>query len=128
MIGLVNGTWPPLTTWLTFHRQAVVPIHTIPRRPLCLAAPGDISTESEPVMITDLSHCTPRCALATTPELDRWRVIEYQADGISGKMIEAQGLMEPPDVTLPMQVQGWHKIHIGYWSTMLKGEKPQRRS
>ena len=75
-------------------------------------------------MITDLSLCTPRCALAITPELDRWRVIEYQADGISGKMIGAQGLMEPPDVTLPMQVQGWHKIHIGYWSTMLKGEEP----
>ena len=23
-----------------------------------------------------------------------------------------------------MHVQGWHKIHIGYWSTMLKGEEP----
>ena len=81
VIGLVNGTWPPLTTWLTFH-------------PLCLAATGNTTAESEPMMITDLSHCTPRCALATTPELDRWRVIEYQADGISEKMIGAQGLME----------------------------------
>ena len=49
---------------------------------------------TEPVMITNLSLCRPACAHANTPELDRWRVIEYQADGISGKMIGAQGLME----------------------------------
>ena len=91
---------------------------------LATATSQHLRAEAGTVMLTDFSLCTPRSALATTPQRDRWQVIAYQADGVSGKMIGARGLVAPPDVTLPIQVKGWYKIYVGYWSTMIKAEQP----
>ena len=69
-----------------------------------------------PVILSDFSICTPSSALTTEPEWDRWQVIEYEAAGVSGKMIGAKSMIEPPHVTLPLGVTGWHKIYVGYWN------------
>ena len=79
-----------------------------------------LGVETEPVMLTDFSVCTPRSALATKPEFRHWQMIEYQADGVSGKMLRAKGLIEAPDVTLPMKIKGWHKIYIAYWNPLFE--------
>ena len=79
-----------------------------------------LGVETEPVMLTDFSVCTPRSALATKPEFRHWQMIEYQADGVSGKMLGAKGLIEAPDVTLPMKIKGWHKIYIAYWNPLFE--------
>ena len=75
-----------------------------------------------PVVLNDFSTCTPRSALATKPEWDRWQVIEYEAAGVSGKMIGAKSMIEPPPVTLPLGVTGWHKIFVGYWNPYFEGD------
>lgn len=82
------------------------------------------AAEAEPVTITDFSICTPGAALATTPKWDHWQIIEYEADGVAGKMIGAKALIEPPAVTLPMTVKGWHKIYIGVWNPDFEYSEP----
>ena len=87
--------------------------------PAILASAMAMAAEPKPeppVLISDFSICTPRSALATKPQWDRWQVIEYEADGISGKMIGAKSLVKAPDVVLPLGVDGWHEIHVGYWN------------
>ena len=34
----------------------------------------------------------------------------------AGKMIGAKSLIGPPNVTLPLNAKGWHKISVGYWN------------
>ena len=70
----------------------------------------------EPVWLTDFSTCTPQSALTNEPEWKQWQVIDYETDHVSGKMIGAKSFIEAPDVNLPMNVKGWHKIYVGYWN------------
>jgi len=93
---------------------------------LSALAGGDFvfGADVEPVMISDFSTCTPQSALTTTPEWDRWQTIEYEADGVSGTMIGAKSLIEPPAVSLPLTVQGWHKIYVGTWNPYFEYSDP----
>ena len=79
-----------------------------------------LGAEAKPVVITDFSICTPKSALTTRPEWDHWQVIKYEADGVSGKMIGAKALIEPPAVTLSMTVKGWHKVYVGTWNPLFE--------
>jgi len=69
-----------------------------------------------PVVLSDFTICTPRSALATKPEWGRWQVVAYEADGVAGKMIGAKSLIAPPNVTLPLNAKGWHRMYVGYWN------------
>ena len=68
------------------------------------------------VVISDLSVCTPRDALGDAAAPDRWQLVPYTAEGgLIGTMLAAEGMVDPPDVTVPLDVAGWHAISIGYW-------------
>ena len=79
--------------------------------------------QREGILISDLSHCEPQSAISSTPERDRWYTIPYETrDGIEGAMLSKGGVAHPPDVRLPLPVEGWHAIYLG----MFLGEAHDR--
>ena len=71
--------------------------------------------------ISDMGLCMPRSALSTTPRAGHWRLIPYESDEVSGVMAFAGPITNVPDLTLPLDVKGWHAIHVGY-ATQVHGE------
>lgn len=65
---------------------------------------------------SDMSKCLPQSALSKEARQNHWRLIEYESDEVSGKMISAGPMTCAPDVTYPLDVKGWHAIYVGYWN------------
>ena len=76
------------------------------------------------IYLNDMSKCTPESARSAFRKKDCWQLLEYEAEGISGTMLAAGQLTNAPDVTLPLNVQGWHTIHVGFWTPSLHYVKP----
>jgi hypothetical protein len=66
-------------------------------------------------IISDLSACTPASALAPIAIDDAWQVVDYETEEFKGRMICAQSLVQAPEVTLPLNAEGWHAVSIGFW-------------
>ena len=65
--------------------------------------------------LTDMGACRPADALSDTPCDDRWQVVDYETGQFQGRMICAQSLVQAPEVTLALNVRGWHALSIGFW-------------
>jgi hypothetical protein len=74
--------------------------------------------EAKAVYVTDMSRCGPQAALSPNVQTDRWQVIPYETIGgpQRGKMLSAASFVNAPDVTLPLGINGWHDIYVGYWN------------
>ena len=71
---------------------------------------------AEATYLTDMSECLPQDALSSGPERHKWQVVEYTAEeGLAGNMAFAHALYETPAITLPLNLEGWHAISIGFW-------------
>ena len=71
---------------------------------------------AEAIYLTDMSECLPQDALSSGPERHKWQVVAYTAEeGLAGNMAFAHALYETPAITLPLKVEGWHAISIGFW-------------
>jgi hypothetical protein len=68
-----------------------------------------------PFFLTDMGAAEPKRALSTTPGKDRWLVLEYEAEGLKGRMVSAAPTVQPPDLVLPLNARGWHAVSIGLW-------------
>lgn len=68
---------------------------------------------ARPIVLSDLSRCTPAAALSAGSRRKQWRVIDYEAGGRAGKMIWATAESQVPELTLPLGVSGWHAIYVG---------------
>ena len=66
------------------------------------------------IILADMTACQPASALSRDGERGRWRLIDYESAEISGTMLLVQPLADAPDVHLPLDVRGWHAIHVGY--------------
>ena len=75
-----------------------------------------MTTERPAIYISDLSRSRPSAALSPTPRQSRWQTIPYEAEGVSGTMLVADSECSAPTLTLPLDVQGWHAIHLGVWT------------
>lgn len=67
------------------------------------------------IVLSDLSRCTPAAALSPDRRKFHWLTIPYEAEEISGVMLSTGPETDAPDVTLPLDVSGWHAIFIGLW-------------
>jgi len=65
--------------------------------------------------ISDLSKATPSEALSQRPQAEHWRVINYACEGLEGKLLYSGPETNPPDVTLHLGLQGWHRVTVGLW-------------
>jgi len=68
---------------------------------------------AQPIMISDMSHCQPAAAVSLQARRKKWRLIPYEAGQIAGKLIWASFESQAPELTLPLNVQGWHAIYVG---------------
>jgi len=70
--------------------------------------------------LTDLSRCTPASALSEGPRDRCWQLIPYETvddpNVKAGTMVGAASYVEAPDLTLALDVTGWHAIYLGYWN------------
>lgn len=67
------------------------------------------------IYLNDMTRCAPESAVSTVRKAGRWHLLPYEADGICGTMLAAGELSDAPDVTLPLEVKGWHGIWVGFW-------------
>ena len=71
---------------------------------------------SPEIWLTDMSRCLPEHALSTRRRKSHWQLIEYEAEGsLKGVMLSAGPETGAPDATYPLNLSGWHAIHLGVW-------------
>ena len=75
-----------------------------------------MAEERQAIYISDLTGCLPAAALSPTPRQNCWQTIAYEAEGLAGTMLVADSNCSAPALTLPLDVQGWHAIHLGVWT------------
>lgn len=81
------------------------------------SVPGPFtSLEKPPVYITDLGDCQPQSSLSSEPRSRRWRKLPYETETLKGVLLAAGQNTEAPEITYPLQSEGWHAIHIGLLS------------
>lgn len=74
------------------------------------------SKNKKDIYITDLGQCKPVRVLSKTTRKGCWRLIPYEAEGISGVMVNANSLTGAPDITLRLGLSGWYAIYAGFWN------------
>ena len=76
-------------------------------------AAGREGNEGE-IILSDMAACQPASALSRDVERGQWRMFDYESAEMSGTMLLVEPLADAPNVHLPLDVQGWHAIHVGY--------------
>ncbi|MDE0504443.1 MAG: hypothetical protein OXI86_10215, partial [Candidatus Poribacteria bacterium] len=66
--------------------------------------------------ITQMDACQPRGALSDRMEQGKWQLITYETEELKGVMIGALSIINAPNLTIPLDAAGWHKVYIGYWN------------
>jgi hypothetical protein len=69
-------------------------------------------------IISDLSRCQPASAISRRECRNRWQILAYRTcdeEPKSGVMIGAPSFVTAPEVTMPIEVSGWHAVSIGFW-------------
>ena len=59
----------------------------------------------------------PAEALSPYGFADKWRVVPYKTAELSGTMVVSLGHGNPPDITIPLNSTGWHRIFVGVYTT-----------
>ncbi len=79
------------------------------------AGANDPDEESGAIYVTQMDRCQPQAALSDRMEQHKWQVISYKTKKLKGNMVGAISMINAPDLTIPLDVSGWHKIYIAYW-------------
>ena len=67
----------------------------------------------EPFFVSDMDRCMPGSALSRDPLRRHWRLMDYEAEGLSGTMLTAGPETAAPEITCPLGISGYHAISIG---------------
>lgn len=73
----------------------------------------NIGNKKEEVIFADMSRVEPKSAISKDFQRYTWRMVEYETDEFSGKMLVASPESEVPEVTLSLNLKGWHAIYLG---------------
>lgn len=82
-------------------------------------APAPDRTEGDDrktVILSDMSQCWPRRALADRLTRGKWKQISYEAGPYHGVMLWSPTGNAPGRITLPLGVTGWHRVFVGVGS------------
>ena len=66
--------------------------------------------------ITQMDACQPQNALSDRMEQGKWQLITYETEDLKGVMVGALSIINAPNLTIPLDAVGWHKVYIGYWN------------
>jgi len=68
---------------------------------------------SEQKVVSDMTRVQPDGALSRGVEQGHWRVCDYRCADLEGKLIYADLHADAPQLTLPLGLEGWHRVSIG---------------
>ena len=71
---------------------------------------------AEPILLSDLERCQPSSALARSWQLNHWKLIPYEAEGVSGTLLTAGQNSGVPEVEYPISQRGWFAVSFGLMS------------
>ena len=79
--------------------------------------------DAKSIVFSDMNACLPKGSLSRdSSEKGCWTLVDYEtAEGIKGTTMYATPENQPPSVSLPMNVKGWHKLYIGIHYTRNSG-------
>ena len=66
--------------------------------------------------VTQMDMCQPQQALSDRMEHGKWQLITYETEELKGTMVGAPPIINAPNLTIPLDASGWHKVYIGYWN------------
>ncbi|MDE2992954.1 MAG: hypothetical protein OXU67_03640, partial [Chloroflexota bacterium] len=69
----------------------------------------------QPIYRADLDRCQPAAAVAASPTYHHWRAMRYETEQFAGTMLLAGPETAAPDITYPLDADGWHAISIGMY-------------
>ena len=70
-------------------------------------------TNRQEILLTDMSRCSPTKALSEKARRGHWQLVDYKTDEVSGTMVMARPETGAPELTLPLNAEGWYAIHLG---------------
>lgn len=76
---------------------------------------ADTWLSSTPTYISEMDASQSASAISNEARHRRWRVMPYHGRHLSGKLLVAGAETEAPDITVPLNVRGWHAVSIGAW-------------
>lgn len=111
--------WPIDQIWVTVAAQAsagTLDFDDLELGP-ATALGGTLSMEwangLKPRILADMTQATPREALSPRLRRGHWKVIDYAAGNIEGKMVWASEETGAPPLTIPLNATGWHAVYLG---------------
>jgi hypothetical protein len=72
--------------------------------------------EASTIYLSQLDRCLPASALSPKLQKRKWQLIPYEARQVAGTMVGAASFINAPEISLPLDVSGWHAIYLGYWN------------
>ena len=72
--------------------------------------------ELQAIYLSDMTLCEPAEKLSTTLQPDKWRLIPYGTNIVSGTLLGAASFVEAEEVRLPIQQKGWYQVSLGIWN------------
>lgn len=78
---------------------------------------ADRGLSTAPIYVADLDKCLPSNALSHDSQPRHWRMYDYSVAEFSGVMLMAGPETEAPEIVYPLEIDGWHAISIGFYST-----------
>ena len=77
------------------------------------------------IFLSDMSKCTPAAALSFRADKDRWIARTYEAPGVEGVCLMAFGVVEAPQLSYALDLQGFYAIHVGVWDPKGPPSRPR---
>ena len=69
-------------------------------------------------VLRDLGQVEPKSALTGRAKRGKWKLIPYEIGKDKGRMVWASTQTQAPELTLPLDVRGWHAVFVGLASPM----------
>ena len=67
------------------------------------------------IVFSDFSKATPSGAISPHARPGYWRLCDYTSGDIAGRLLYAGDTGDTPNLTLPLNLTGWHRVTIGVW-------------
>lgn len=76
--------------------------------------PTSAATAAAQKILADMSVCQPSAALARAKQSGAWLLVDYETEGgLRGTMAFADPELGAPELTLPLDARGPHRIYVG---------------
>jgi len=75
--------------------------------------PEEPARETGAIYLADMSRFEPRSALSRKPMRHHWRLLDFESDVAKGVMLVAGQNTGAPEINLPFEQKGWHRIYFG---------------